>query len=240
MSQKTENSPPSSAAGPARQLSAAAKRELNALLKNGVPVSEAVAQVRKRPDAFETATAGVPAARKLHGRPPATSKNEVDAYFKARSARLLTLGLLTEGQAQPIQTSELDALLAKADLPCAYVAFLRQFGGARCRLWSHDHFAVEAAYLPAMQRDARAHAKQVGSPMPKDGFAILGHLANDYSYLRARGGIDGTVYAIVGDYPERSGPWFASVLGWVDDLEEQATRAWNDGYFDKRPEGTTA
>ncbi|MCA9623173.1 MAG: hypothetical protein KC731_29340, partial [Myxococcales bacterium] len=89
-------------------------------------------------------------------------------------------------------------------------------------------------------RNARKVAKGIGRPMPEGAFAIVGHLGSDYLYLPAEGGIDEVVHLVSEDEPERSGPYYASVLAWVDDLAEGAIGAWESGYFELHPNGTQA
>lgn len=160
----------------------------------------------------------------------------MDAYFEALANRLAEVGVVPRGYPTPIKDED----QAKATLPYAYVAFLRRFGGARCRLWSYNHHAVERSLLLSMQRSARALAKRLGHPIPDSGFAILGHLAAHYFVLHGVGGVDEAVHLVSEDAPEQSGPWFASVLGFVDMLASDAVEAWTSGYFQDRPEGTSA
>lgn len=142
--------------------------------------------------------------------------------------------------AVPISDAHLSKLLAKARLPYAYVAFLKRFGGQRCRLWSHNHLAVEQPYLAKMQRSAFALGKRVKHPLPPGGFAILGHLGDHHEFVAATGGIDETVSIIDENRPELCGPRWSSVLGWVDSLLEEAEKAHRSGYFATNPNGTQA
>lgn len=232
----------SSAAGAPRKLTAAAREALNMLIARGMPMSRALAEVRARPDAFEEAkpSASARPARALVGRPPAASKEDVDRYFEALALRLAEIGVVTDDHATPIAPGDLEKLLNRARLPYAYVAFLRRYGGSRCRLWSHSHAAVEHSHLITMQRKARAMGERLGHPMPEGAFAILSELAATYHFVPAEGGIDEPVHVLLEDLPDRSGPYFASVLGWVDSLAEKAGQAWESGYFRIHPNGTSA
>lgn len=209
---------------------------MNALIASGVSVGDALAQVRARADAFEEARPTAPAPPPPTGRPLATTRDEVDAYLDALATRLATSGLVPTDEAVPVTPAQLRALEARATLPYAYTAFLRRFGGARCRLWSHDHHAVERAHLLPMQRKARALGKRLTLPLPDRAFAIHGNLGASYAYVAGAGGVDEAV-AVVCESPASNRVWWASVLGWIDHLLEGAERAWSQGYF-RSPDGT--
>lgn len=225
---------------PALQLTAEAKRELNALVARGVPLGEALTRVRAGSGVWQAPAPPVVRTPALQGRALATSAAEVDAYYDALQGRLAAIGVVPREHAAPIRPADLERIQGRARLPYAYVAFLRRFGGARCRLWSHDHLAVERAYLLTMQPKARALGERLGHPLPAGAWAILGRLAAVYHYLPGDGGVDEPVHAICEDAPDGCRAIWASVLGWVDHLADDAVRAWDRGYFRNLPGGTQA
>lgn len=224
---------------PARQLTPEARAELNALLAAGTPMTEALAKVRQRADAFRDAVAVEKKGPVPTGRELATTREDVDTHLEALATRLDSIGLVPHAEAVPVTPAQLKRLEARADLPYAYSAFMKRFGGARCRLFSSNHHAVEYEHLLRMQTKAHALAKTLKQPLPDGALAIMGHLGEWYCWFHG-GGIDQPVHILHEGEPESNRVWWHSILGWIDMLATEAEGAWNDGYFKTFPNGTSA
>lgn len=234
-----DDSPPS----PAKQLSAASTQRLNELLRSGVPFRQAYAQLRAEAGAMETAQPlSLPKAPlKLEGRAPAQTREDVHAHLDALAARLAKSGIVPAEERVGCTPQEVATLREHAHIPYAYEAFLQRFGKQRCRLYSHDHLAIEFPHLEKMQRTARKNAEAWGGNIPPEAFVVCGSLAAAYAFVVVGPEVvDAPVWFTNEETMLDARPYFASVLGWIDALASDAERAWASGYFRDRPRGTTA